>query len=227
MSFKIHKLTLNVWLDRLTFTEFLLFFQKNVSILPIWTDELTFLLWQTSVTSCKAGMVGVAPKWVRLAPNGTNPGLFQIRFQCIWRRGAKCTEMWSEKVPDLSDLTHFGAKPTIPASSLSHDVKLAPKIGQIWEFFRTNFSTFWLNLSTMWLILRKHEWFDLLWFIILTTRWQQLLNSDLWAWLIRTDQVTCLTLDCLFIHCDRWASLLWRRAVDKDHHSYPSNLSSQ
>ena len=31
------------------------------------------------------GMVGLAPKWVRLAPNGTNPGLFQIRFQCIWR----------------------------------------------------------------------------------------------------------------------------------------------
>ena len=29
------------------------------------------------------GMVGLAPKWVRLAPNGTNPGLFQIRFQYI------------------------------------------------------------------------------------------------------------------------------------------------
>ena len=34
-------------------------------------------------------MVGLAPKWVRLAPNGTNPGLFQIRFQCIWRGGLK------------------------------------------------------------------------------------------------------------------------------------------
>ena len=33
-------------------------------------------------------MVGLAPKWVRLAPNG----------------GAKCTEIWSEKVPDLSHL---------------------------------------------------------------------------------------------------------------------------
>ena len=30
-------------------------------------------------------MVGLAPKWVRLAPNGTNPGTFQIRFHCIWR----------------------------------------------------------------------------------------------------------------------------------------------
>ena len=28
-----------------------------------------------------AGMLGLAPKWVRWAPNGTNPGLFQIRFQ--------------------------------------------------------------------------------------------------------------------------------------------------
>ena len=33
-------------------------------------------------TRCVPGMVGLAPKWVRLAPNGTNPGLFQIRFQC-------------------------------------------------------------------------------------------------------------------------------------------------
>ena len=31
----------------------------------------------------ESGMVGLAPKWVRLAPNGTNPGLFQIRFQYI------------------------------------------------------------------------------------------------------------------------------------------------
>ena len=37
----------------------------------------------------RSGMVGLAPKWVRLAPNGTNPGLFQIRFQCI----VKCTEI--------------------------------------------------------------------------------------------------------------------------------------
>ena len=53
---------------------------------------------------CETGMVGLAPKWVRLAPNGTNPGLFQIRFQCIWRPRVKCTEIWSEKAPDLSHL---------------------------------------------------------------------------------------------------------------------------
>ena len=37
------------------------------------------------MSRCVSGMVGLAPKWVRLAPNGTNPGLFQIRLQCIWR----------------------------------------------------------------------------------------------------------------------------------------------
>ena len=41
--------------------------------------------------TCSAGraviftpwMPGLATKWLRLAPNGTNPGLFQIRFQYI------------------------------------------------------------------------------------------------------------------------------------------------
>ena len=31
-----------------------------------------------------AGMVGLAPKRVRLTPIETNPGLFQMRFQYIW-----------------------------------------------------------------------------------------------------------------------------------------------
>ena len=43
--------------------------------------------------SLTTGMVGLALKWVRLAPNGTNPGLFQIRFQCIWHPRVKCTEI--------------------------------------------------------------------------------------------------------------------------------------
>ena len=41
-----------------------------------------------------AGVGGLAPKWVRLAPNGTNPGLFQIRFQCIWRPRARSRLLW-------------------------------------------------------------------------------------------------------------------------------------
>ena len=52
----------------------------------------------------KAKLSDFGPKWIWLAPNGTNPGLFQIRFQCIWRPRAKCTEIWSEKAPDLSHL---------------------------------------------------------------------------------------------------------------------------
>ena len=51
-----------------------------------------------------SGVSDYGLKWVRLATNGTNRGLFQIRFQYIFRRGAKCTEIWSEKVPDLSHL---------------------------------------------------------------------------------------------------------------------------
>ena len=43
-------------------------------------DNFTLVCWSQQNT----GMVGLAPKWVRLAPNGTNPGLFQIRFQYIW-----------------------------------------------------------------------------------------------------------------------------------------------
>ena len=53
-------------------------------------------LWPLYLVSSPV-MVALAPKCVRLAPNGTKPGLFQIR-------GAKCTEIWSEKAPDLSHL---------------------------------------------------------------------------------------------------------------------------
>ena len=64
-----------------------------------------------------AGMVGLAPNWVRLAPNGINPGLFQIRFQYIWlanltnfKSGTFSDQIsvhlaqGSEKAPDLSHL---------------------------------------------------------------------------------------------------------------------------
>ena len=88
---------------------------KNSPTCPIWSQTDT--IWMASLTSlptdslhdepCQlsdAGMVGLDPKWFRLAPNGTNPGLFQIRFQCILRPRAKCTEIWSENTPDLSHL---------------------------------------------------------------------------------------------------------------------------
>ena len=70
-------------------------------------------------------MVGLAPKWVRLAPNGTNPGLFQIRFQCIWRGAPKALKYDMKSpgfVPFAANLTHFGAKPTIPEYYTSYSI---------------------------------------------------------------------------------------------------------
>ena len=82
----------------------------------------------------RSGMVGLAPKCVRLTPNGTNSGLYQIRFQCIWRRGAKCTDIWSEKALDLSHLGPIWPtlEPNLPSLNrekeyselLTKDVKL-------------------------------------------------------------------------------------------------------
>ena len=47
------------------------------------------------------GMVGLAPKWVRLAPNWTNPGIFQISFSLFW-----LTEIWKNP-RNLSILGQF------------------------------------------------------------------------------------------------------------------------
>ena len=67
----------------------------------IWSEKFTANLthfgsesgdcvsWLCTVVCCywfDTGMVGLASKWVRFAPNGTNSGLFQIRFQYIWLR---------------------------------------------------------------------------------------------------------------------------------------------
>ena len=48
----------------------------------------------------------LGPKWVRLAPNGTYLGIFQIRFssQYILARRALMYLIWSEECPDLSHL---------------------------------------------------------------------------------------------------------------------------
>ena len=37
-----------------------------------------------NLTDTRPGMVGLAPKWARLASNGSDPGLFQNIFQYIW-----------------------------------------------------------------------------------------------------------------------------------------------
>ena len=68
-------------------------------------------------------MVGLAPKWVRLAPNGTNSGLFQIRFQCIWR-----PQMGQIRGFFRSDFSTFGAG---APNALKSDLK-KPRICPIW-----------------------------------------------------------------------------------------------
>ena len=64
-------------------------------------------------------MVGLAPKWVRLAPIGTNPVFFQIRFHCIWPslnsdlKKPRICPIWGQSDP-------LGAKPNIPDQSDKH-----------------------------------------------------------------------------------------------------------
>ena len=77
-------------------------------------------------------MSGLDSKWVRFTRNRTNPGLFQIRFQYILAPGPKCTEIWSEKVPDLS---YFGwiwptLNPNLTSTTDDSGVSLWPE-GQL------------------------------------------------------------------------------------------------
>ena len=57
------------------------------------------LVWQSS-----PGMVGLAPKRVRLDPKVANSGSFSDQISVHLAPCAKCTEIWSEKAPDLSHL---------------------------------------------------------------------------------------------------------------------------
>ena len=55
-------------------------------------SALSIIRQPSLTTVSQPRMVGLAPKWVRLAPNGANPGNFQIRFSTFWRGAPKCTE---------------------------------------------------------------------------------------------------------------------------------------
>ena len=73
-----------------------------------------------------SGMVGLAPKWVRLDPKLDKSGTFSDQISENLTHLAKCTEIWSEKVPGLSNLgsnlTHFGAKPNIPGNDVVSNI---------------------------------------------------------------------------------------------------------
>ena len=49
-------------------------------------------------------MVGLVPKWVRLAPNETNSGLFQIRFSAF---GAPATDHLLLVKYNISDVIYI------------------------------------------------------------------------------------------------------------------------
>ena len=97
----------------------------NVSVLPKPLLTLTAsAVWRYFVNQyhpkcvwhCWCWMVGLAPKWVRLDPNGTNPGLFQIRFQYIWLDGSSSQMYWNlfwkspRFVPFETNLINFRLK---------------------------------------------------------------------------------------------------------------------
>ena len=57
----------------------------EVSLKSYWKDNVK----KGDVTAVSPGSPDLDPKWARLAPNGTNLELFQIRFQYILARRAK------------------------------------------------------------------------------------------------------------------------------------------
>ena len=74
----------------------------------VFNDE-----YNSRINNVLAGLVGLAPKWGRLAPKWTNPGLFQIRFQCIWR-GEDLSHfgpIWPTLEPNLPSLKHRETDP--------------------------------------------------------------------------------------------------------------------
>ena len=77
----------------------------------------TFQLW--------AEWPDLGPKWVRLGPNGTNPGFFQIRFQYILAQCQNVQNLMGESpgfVPFGPNLTHFGSKSGHHPPGVSEDV---------------------------------------------------------------------------------------------------------
>ena len=66
--------------------------------------------WRQSVLSSLlrgAGWPDLYPKWVKLTPNGTNPGIFQIRFSTFGSVEPNVLNLIWKKSPDLSHLGQF------------------------------------------------------------------------------------------------------------------------
>ena len=76
-------------------------------------------------------------KECQIGPKLDKSGAFQFRFQCIWRPAPNALKFNLKKpgfVPFGANLTHFGAKPTIPETSSEMFVKpLVSQGRQIWH----------------------------------------------------------------------------------------------
>ena len=57
---------------------------QYVTNFPMGSEIFLFYYHALAEQKSHSGMVGLAPKWIRLAPKLDKPGLFQIRFQYIW-----------------------------------------------------------------------------------------------------------------------------------------------
>ena len=87
---------------------------------------------------CQPGMVGLAPKWVRLAPNGTNRGFFRSDFSAFGAgapnalksdlKNPRICPIWGQSDPLWSQTYH----PCFLIKSKScRDVRAGYKFGQI------------------------------------------------------------------------------------------------
>ena len=58
------------------------------------------------------GMVGLSPKWLRLAPNGTNPGLFQMATNALKSdlKKSRICLIWGQSDPLWSQTYHLVAR---------------------------------------------------------------------------------------------------------------------
>ena len=102
-----------------------------------WKGKLIKMYKQFQVFLLKSRNVRFIPKWVRLIPNLTNPGLFSSDF---WLTQPKCNEIWSEK-PFGATLAQLGPNGHSCSSQLSgvivlHRVVRCCQMWQIWVILR-------------------------------------------------------------------------------------------
>ena len=97
-------------------------------------------MYQTTILQ-GSGMVSLALKWVRLAPNRTNPGLFHVRVQYILARSLTgillCTDI------------RFGQEVSQISPTLDKSGTFQIRFQYIW-LGAPKFVSFWTNVTPFW-----------------------------------------------------------------------------